>query len=72
LHSLSDSVGYRRDAYSTAQEKFMGIADKLKNDDLQARRTRTISRLVMAATGLALLLFLLFYFLLPWWRGSPQ
>lgn len=46
-----------------------GLADKIRNDELAARRTITIRRAVWAVIGLALLLFVLFYFLLPMWRN---
>ena len=50
----------------------VGIADKLRNDDLAARRALAIRRAVWMALGLAFFLFVLFYYLLPMWRGSPQ
>jgi len=54
------------------QEKLMGLADKVRNDELAGRRAVGIRRMVWAVIGLAFFLFVLFYFLLPWWRGTPQ
>ena len=50
----------------------MGLADKVRNDELAGRRAVGIRRMVWAVIGLAFFLFVLFYFLLPWWRGTPQ
>ena len=50
----------------------MGIVDKLRHDDLASKRLNTIRRRVLFIVGLALFLFVLFYFLLPMWRGTPQ
>ena len=50
----------------------MGIAEKLRNDDLAARRAIAVRRMVWSAVGLVFFLFILFYYLLPLWRGAPQ
>jgi len=50
----------------------MGLADKVRNDDHTARRAIAMRRIVWSALGLAFFLFVLFYFLLPMWRGTPQ
>lgn len=47
----------------------MGLAEKLRDDELATRRTITIRRTVWAIIGLALLLFVFFYFLLPMWKN---
>ena len=50
----------------------MGTADKLQDDDRAVRRTLMIRRLIFAVVGLAIFLFVLFFFLLPMWRGPVQ
>lgn len=51
----------------------MGLLDRIAEDNeiarRNARRNNFIKWGIYAAGGLAVLLFVLFYFLLPWWRG---
>jgi hypothetical protein len=53
----------------------MGIADKLRRQDeaaaRAAARNKAVRWAVFFAFGLAAFLFVLFYFLLPMWRGAP-
>ena len=50
----------------------MSLGDRVRREDLAARRALIVRRAVWAAITLALFLLVLFYFLLPMWRGSPQ
>jgi hypothetical protein len=49
----------------------MGIADKLEQQDRAAARNKTRRWVVTSLISLAVFLLILFYFLLPPWRGSP-
>lgn len=47
----------------------MGLVDKLQKDDLATGRKKTIMWVVVGLVGLLFFLYILFYYLLPMWRG---
>ena len=51
----------------------MGLSDRVAEDNQiahrLARRNSLIKWGIYSAAGLAVLLFVFFYYLLPWWRG---
>lgn len=49
----------------------MSLSEKLRHDDQVSKRALFMRNLVLFGIGLALFLFVLFYYWLPMWRG-PQ